>query len=75
MTHTGNIYNAESGKLIVRKDDDYVMGESIDLGSADDISNYEEREFTERTIEEFKKQWGIVSHEERTHGKRGKRKE
>lgn len=53
MTQEGNIYKAEEGKLIVRKADDFIMGPDIDLGSADSIDNYEEREFTEEEIKEF----------------------
>lgn len=35
MTQQGNIYTADNGKMIVRKEDNFVMGESIDLGSDD----------------------------------------
>ena len=53
MKQEGNIYTAEEGKLIVRKLDDFIMGPDIDLGSADSIDNYEERDFTKEEIEEF----------------------
>lgn len=59
MTQNGNIYTADKGKLIVRKKDDYVMGESIDLGSADKISNYTEKAFSEEEIANYRKEWGI----------------
>lgn len=60
MTHNGNIYTADNGKLIVRKDDDFVMGESIDLGSDDNIKNYTERAFTEEEIAQLHKEWGFA---------------
>ena len=53
MKQEGNIYTAEEGKLIVRKSDDFIMGPDIDLGSADTIDNYEERDFSEEEIKEF----------------------
>ena len=53
MTNTGNIYKADEGKLIVRKIDDFIMGDAIDLGSADNIDNYEERAFSEEEINAF----------------------
>jgi hypothetical protein len=59
MTQKGNLYTAEEGKLIVRVADDFIMGDAIDLGSADSIENYEEREFSEEEIEAFKKSINI----------------
>ena len=59
MKQEGNIYTAEEGKLIVRKSDDFIMGPDIDLGSADSIDNYEERDFTEEEIKEFYEQVGL----------------
>lgn len=53
MNYENNLYKAEKGKLIVRKEDNFIMGPAIDLGSNDDINNYEEREFTEEEIKEF----------------------
>lgn len=58
MEQKGNKYTAGEGKLIVRKKDDFIMGARIDLGSADSIDNYEEREFTEEEIEDFYKSLG-----------------
>lgn len=48
MKHTDgtSLYEADDGKMIVRKSDDAIMGDGIDLGVADTIDNYEEREFT-----------------------------
>ena len=57
MTNKNNIYTADEGKLIVRKADDFIMGDAIDLGSADSIENYEERAFTEEEIDAF---WEIL---------------
>jgi len=53
MTQDNNIYTADKGKLIVRISDNYIMGDAIDLGSADSIENYEERNFTPEEIENF----------------------
>lgn len=55
MEQNGNIYTADEGKLIVRIADDFIMGDAIDLGSADSIDNYEEREFTDEEIKAFYK--------------------
>lgn len=59
MTNKNNIYTADEGKLIVRKADDFIMGDAIDLGSADSIENYEERAFTEEEINAFWESLGI----------------
>ena len=55
MKHIENssIYTAEDGKLIVRKADGFIMGPDIDLGSADDIENYEDKVYTEEEYKEF----------------------
>lgn len=60
MTQEGNIYRADAGGLIVRKSDGFVMGDAIDLGVADSIDNYEEREFSEEEIAVF---WKLVGEE------------
>lgn len=59
MKQKDSVYTAEKGKLIVRKEDNFIMGPDIDLGSNDDINNYEEREFTEEEIKEFFKSINI----------------
>lgn len=59
MIQNNNIYKAEDGKLIVRKADDFIMGDAIDLGSADSIDNYEEREFTQDEINEFIEKYNL----------------
>ena len=66
MKHIENtsIYTAEDGKLIVRKADDFTMGPSIDLGSADSIDNYEEKDFTEEEMKAFYENVGIPVHGE-----------
>lgn len=46
-------YRADEGKFIIRKVDDFIMGESICLGDADTIDNYEEAEYTEESYKEF----------------------
>lgn len=50
------MYYAGSGKVIVRKRDGFVMGTAICLGSADDIKNYREREFTDEERAAFSEQ-------------------
>ena len=49
MTHIDDtsLYEADNGKMFVRKSDGLIMGDGIDLGISDSIDNYEEREFTE----------------------------
>lgn len=59
MKQEGNIYTAEKGKLIVRIADNYIMGDAIDLGSADSIENYEERDFTEEEMRSFWESLGM----------------
>lgn len=59
MIQNNNIYKAEDGKLIVRKADDFIMGDAIDLGSADSIDNYEERDFTQDEINEFIEKYNL----------------
>ena len=53
MTQKGSRYVAEEGNFIVRKADGFIMGENIDLGSADSIGNYEEQPYTEESYKEF----------------------
>lgn len=52
-------YNAEEGNFILRKSDDYIMGESICLGDADTIDNYKEEPYTEESYKEFYASVGI----------------
>lgn len=59
MKQNKNIYTADDGKLIVRKADDFIMGDAIDLGSADSIDNYEERDFSKEEIDAFWQSLGV----------------
>lgn len=61
MTQDGNKYYAEDGMFIVRKEDNFIMGEDIDLGSADNIDNYTEEPYTDESYEEFYKSIGMES--------------
>lgn len=54
-----SIYKAEEGCFIVRKADGFIMGEDIDLGSADSIDNYEDKEYTEESYKEFYESIGM----------------
>lgn len=74
MKKNDNIYTADEGKLIVRKADGFIMGDAIDLGSADSIENYEERAFSEEEIKAFWESLGVKK-EKAGMPKRGNRKE
>ena len=65
MKQNGNIYTAEAGNFIIRKADGFIMGEEIDLGSADSIENYEEKPYTEKEYEAFYESIGMESPKER----------
>lgn len=75
MKQNNNKYYADDGKLIVRKEDDFIMGDAIDLGSADSIDNYEERAFSEEEIDAFWESIGMPrkKDEEEREGERGKK--
>ena len=60
MKQDNNRYIADDGKLIVRKSDDYIMGDAIDLGTEDSIDNYTEKDFSEEEIDAFYESVGIV---------------
>lgn len=60
-----SVYKADEGCFIVRKADGFIMGESIDLGSADSILNYEDKTYTEEEYNEFCEKYGIEKDEER----------
>jgi hypothetical protein len=62
MKQNGNIYTAEDGNFIIRKADSFIMGESIDLGSADSIDNYEEQPYTEESYKAFYESIGVKPH-------------
>ena len=46
------------------------MGTDIDLGSADSIENYEEREYTQEEYDAYCKKVGIKNHDSYTPTKR-----
>ena len=60
MKHKENsrMYKADDGKMLVKVSDGKVIGDGICLGDNDDISNYEEREFTEEERAQFFKDIG-----------------
>ena len=49
------IYRADDGKLFVRKADERVFGQELQLGAGDVIGNFEERAFTPDEIAAVKK--------------------
>lgn len=49
----GRIWVADEGCFIVRKSDNWIMGDSIDLGTNDSIDNYEDRPYTAESRAEF----------------------
>ena len=59
MKKNRRIYTADEGNFIVRKADKFIMGEEIDLGSVDNIDNYEEQPYTEESYKTFYKSIGI----------------
>ncbi len=60
------IYKANKGCFIVRKADNFIMGEEIDLGTADSIDNYKDEPYTEESYKEFYESLGleVPKHEE-----------
>lgn len=48
-----SVYKADEGCFIVSKVDGSIMGEDIDLGSADSIDNYEDQPYTEESYKAF----------------------
>ena len=48
-----HFYKADDGCFIVRKEDDCIMGEGIDLGLTDSIDNYTDIPYTEESYREF----------------------
>ena len=70
-----SLYTADEGKLIVRKADGFIMGDAIDLGSADSIDNYEERAFSEEEIDAFYERYGINKNERPTRHRRNEQEQ
>jgi hypothetical protein len=54
-----SVYKADEGCFIVRKEDSFIMGEDIDLGSSDSIENYEDKAYTEEEYNAFYESLGI----------------
>ena len=52
-------YNAESGNFIIRKNDGFIMGESICLGDLDSIDNYMEEAYTSESYKSFYEKLGL----------------
>ena len=60
MKHVdGSRFKAEEGCFIVRKADNFIMGEDIDIGSADSLDNYEDQPYTEESYKEFYESIGM----------------
>ena len=59
LTTDNRRYAADEGCFIVRKSDQKIMGEAIDLGSDDNIENYEDQAYTEESYREFYASIGI----------------
>lgn len=61
-----HVYKADEGCFIVRKSDSFIMGEEIDLGTADSIDNYKDELYTEESYKEFYESLGleVPKHEE-----------
>lgn len=57
-------YEADEGCFIVRKEDDFIMGEAIDLGISDSIDNYKDVPFTEDSYKEFYESIGVEIHKD-----------
>ena len=62
-----HLYEADSGCFIVRKEDDFIMGEAIDLGLSDSIDNYKDVPFTEDSYKEFYESIGVENRKDETH--------
>lgn len=58
-TEDNRHYYADEGCFIVRKSDNFIMGEEIDLGSADSIDNYKDEPYTEESYKAFYESIGI----------------
>ncbi len=69
-------YMADKGCFIVRKSDQVIMGEAIDLGSEDVIENYEDQPYTEESYREFYASIGIdiASQKEVENGRKNRKK-
>ena len=43
-TENNRQYYCDKGKIFCRKDDGFIMGDGLDLGDADSIENYNNKE-------------------------------
>ena len=59
MIQKGKVWQASDGNFIVRKADNFIMGEEIDLGTKDSITNYKEEPYTEESYKAFYKGLGM----------------
>lgn len=59
LQKTETRFIADEGCFIVRKSDQKIMGEAIDLGSDDNIENYEDQAHTDESYREFYASIGI----------------
>lgn len=69
---SNTVYQANDGCFIVRKHDNFIMGESIDLGTSDSIGNYKDSPFTEESYKEFYESIGAPINEKDSHDTRKK---
>ena len=60
-----DIEDIRKGVEDVRKEDDFIMGEAIDLGVSDSIDNYKDVPFTEDSYKEFYESIGVEIHKSR----------
>ena len=75
LQKTETRFIADEGCFIVRKSDQKIMGEAIDLGSADNIENYEDQAYTDESYREFYASIGIDVDEQNPAKKRKKKGE
>ena len=75
LQKTESRYKADKGCFIVRKSDQEIMGEAIDLGSEDSIENYEDQPYTDESYREFYASVGIDVDTQNSSKKRKKKGE
>jgi hypothetical protein len=56
-----SVYIADDGCMFVRKSDDFVMGDRLDLGVGDSMDNYDERHFSKGERDAFLRSLGILN--------------
>lgn len=75
LQKTETRYKADKGCFIVRKSDQVIMGEVIDLGSDDSVENYEDQPYTDESYREFYASIGIDAYAQRRSKNRKKKGE